>query len=54
MDKPVFSPDVFIKTRIINFAITQKGVEESLLNHIIKIDLKELDTYFKDINSKIV
>lgn len=41
---PKFLPDVFIRTNVINFTVTQKGLEDQLLAEVMKLEKPEVET----------
>ena len=45
---PKFSPDIFIRTAVINFVVSNQGVEDLLLNHVARLELKELEQYLSE------
>jgi dynein heavy chain len=40
---PAFLPDVFIRTNIINFTVTQKGLEDQLLGLVVRLEREEVE-----------
>ena len=38
LSNPDFLPDVFIKTNVVNFTVTQKGLEDQLLAEVMKLE----------------
>ena len=43
LSNPNYSPETFAKVTIINFAITQSGLEDQMLSELIKIEMPELE-----------
>ena len=43
LQNPTFLPDVTIKTNIINFIVTESGLEDQLLSEVVKLELPELE-----------
>ncbi|TPX53528.1 hypothetical protein SeMB42_g00716 [Synchytrium endobioticum] len=43
LSKPIFSPEVFAKLTIVDFAVTEAGVQEHLLGSIIQVEQPELE-----------
>jgi dynein heavy chain len=43
MHNPNFSPDIFIRTSVVNFSVSAEGVEALMLAHIASLELRELD-----------
>lgn len=45
---PNFLPDVFIRTNIINFTVTKKGLEDQLLGLVVKLEREEVEKQMAD------
>lgn len=43
VSNPKFLPDVFIRTNVINFTVTQKGLEDQLLAEVMKLEKPEVE-----------
>lgn len=41
IQNPDFLPDIFIRTSVINFTVTHKGLEDQLLEEVMKIERPE-------------
>lgn len=41
IQNPNFLPDIFIRTCVINFTVTHKGLEDQLLEEVMKIEKPE-------------
>lgn len=41
---PPFEPEVFIKTNVINFTVSQKGLEEQLLAEVMRLENPDIET----------
>ena len=50
LSNPKFSPELCAKTTIIDFSVTQKGLEEQLLSRVIQTEQKSLE----DQRSKLI
>ena len=53
LSNPNFLPDVFIKTNVINFTVTQKGLEDQLLAEVMKLERPEDEKIKNDNIEKI-
>lgn len=42
LSNPVYLPDVSIKVTLINFTVSQKGLEDQLLIEVVKLEKPEL------------
>lgn len=40
---PNFLPDIFIRTTVINFTVTELGLEEQLLGDVVKKEMPEVE-----------
>jgi dynein heavy chain len=43
ISNPHYSPETFAKVTMINFAITQEGLEDQMLSELVKIEMPELE-----------
>mgnify|MGYP002524261235 CR=1 FL=1 len=43
LSNPHYSPETFAKITIINFAITQVGLEDQMLSELVKIEMPQLE-----------
>lgn len=43
ISNPRYGPDVFVKTIVINYMVTTKGLEDQLLSVIVKSERPELE-----------
>ena len=43
ISNPKFLPDVFIRTNVINFTVTQKGLEDQLLAEVMKLEKPDVE-----------
>lgn len=41
IQNPNFLPQIFIRTSVINFTVTHKGLEDQLLEEVMKIERPE-------------
>jgi dynein heavy chain len=46
---PAYSPEVFGKTMVINFSVTQGGLKDQLLNMVVEYEKPELEKMRKDL-----
>ena len=49
MANPHFLPEVFIRVTVINFTVTEQGLEEQLLTEIVKRENPELENKKKQL-----
>ena len=49
---PKFLPDVFIRTNVINFTVTKKGLEDQLLGLVVKMERPEIEEQMNDLIEK--
>ena len=45
---PNFLPDVFIRSSVINFTVTKKGLEDQLLGLVVRLEREEIETKMSD------
>ena len=43
LSNPHYSPETFAKITIINFAITQVGLEDQMLSELVKLEMPQLE-----------
>lgn len=40
---PHFLPEIFIKVTVINFTVTEEGLEEQLLSAVVQIEMPDVE-----------
>ncbi|CAK72703.1 unnamed protein product (macronuclear) [Paramecium tetraurelia] len=53
LSNPQFLPEMFIRVTVINFTVTQQGLEEQLLGEIVQIEKPDLEEEQKDLVKNI-
>jgi len=54
MSNPHYLPEIFIRVTVINFTVTQEGLEQQLLGEIVKIENPEVEQRKMELTRAIV
>lgn len=43
LSNPNYLPEIFIRVNVINFTVTEDGLEEQLLGHVVRREMPEIE-----------
>ena len=43
LSNPHFLPEIFIRVTVINFTVTEEGLEEQLLTDVVKLEMPDVE-----------
>jgi dynein heavy chain len=49
LSNPNYLPDIFIRVTVINFSVTEKGLEEQLLADVVSREMPEVEAVKRDL-----